>query len=607
MEDSIPEEPADLPLAHVDAPAANGMGVTAKEVDQLVKKMSSLNTAPPILGIDFTQMGKRRRRASTHLVSVGSALKEHDILSDSSATNIVTGECCGGGCCMLTSAELNGTATPGTSSPTPPIATPDNAAFKSLRLKLSPLRSRSKLSGVLDLPPLNRTIHPLTTDEVYNSTCAVHPPKFVKPHPPYDVFSAKVHTARQLTKQGAEKATVHFDIDVTDYPEEVAGVDFRVGGAIGVVAPNYKRTIEEIFDRLEIPYVDRDIPILLRTDGGRWPTMWGEEEARELTTTRRELLTWTVDVQSYAPTKQILRVLAEYAQDENEKTILLYLCSRQGQAAFCELRTGPHISLLQLLHAFPSSKPPFDHLLSVLPTLMPRFYSLSSDPHSSVSYHGNSRRIIEIAVSLHDDDESWRGKGVRRQGVGSGFLHRVARKWIEHHENGEKEPLDIRIPMFRGLMANPLAKEFVADGPMLLIGAGVGIAPFRGFVQRRLQNANCANKVWVLQGIRDSLLDELYSGEWGVHETKIRRVVESRVGTGRYVQEEVKAQADLVWFIINSLDGRVFVCGSSKGMGEGVEEALVEVAMSKGRLSREEAREFWRKKKEGYQYVTETW
>ena len=95
-------------------------------------------------------------------------------------------------------------------------------------------------------------------------------------------------------------------------------------------------------------------------------------------------------------------------------------------------------------------------------------------------------------------------------------------------------------------MSNPLAREFVSDGPMLLIGAGVGIAPFRGFVQRRLRSANCANKVWVLQGIRDSLLDELYKGEWGVHEAKVKKVVQSKRGESIYVQEEVRHQADLV-------------------------------------------------------------
>jgi sulfite reductase alpha subunit-like flavoprotein len=233
---------------------------------------------------------------------------------------------------------------------------------------------------------------------------------------------------------------------------------------------------------------------------------------------------------------------------------------------------------------------------------MPRFYSLSGDPHvSSNKIDGDRRRLIEIAVTVHEIPD-WRGG--YRAGTGSGFLERLAQRFINAEQSGiPSSQIDIRVPMFRGLMANPLAREFISDGPMLLIGAGVGIAPFRGFVQRRLRNANCANKVWVLQGIRDSLLDELYSGEWGVHEDEVKKVVESRRGEGRYVQEEVRAQADLVWSIIKSLDGRIFVCGSSEGMGEGVERALVDVAINKGRLREEEAVEFWKMKKEGGQYI----
>lgn len=48
------------------------------------------------------------------------------------------------------------------------------------------------------------------------------------------------------------------------------------------------------------------------------------------------------------------------------------------------------------------------------------------------------------------------------------------------------------------------------------------------------------------------------------------------------MQEEVRHQADLVWFVINAVDGRMFVCGPGEGMGEGVEGALVDVAMAKG-------------------------
>lgn len=554
----------------------------------------------------------RKRRASTVLISENSD-DVNRLLGGTSATmEMVQKVCCGGGCCMLQQlkpAEAQAGRVP--------VRTPDNAAYRSLDVRLSYLGMESELSGLVDLPPKTLSFEQIgsqdqPTSSAVSKTASAetnkHPPNFVTPHPPYDVFSAPLFHARELTKPGAEKRTYHFDLDVTDYPIEGGNVDFVVGGAIGVCAPNPPELVNQIFDRLGVPGFVRDKPVLLKTTSGRWPTIWGEDEARELVTTRRELLTWCADLQSYPPTKQMFRLLSEHAGDEHERKILQYLSSAQGQAAFCDLRTGPYVTVLQLLTAFPSARPPLDHLLSCLQQLMPRFYSLSQDPIiSSERCHGEQqqRRLIEIAVTVH---EAANFDGGSRTGVGSGYLERLARQFIEAEREG-KDPkeLDLCVPMFRGLMANPLAREFVTDGPMLLIGAGVGVAPFRGFVHRRLKSANCANKVWVLQGVRDSLVDELYSGDWGVHEEKVKKVVQSRKAEGRYVQDEVKHQADLVWFIINALDGRIFVCGSSKGMGEGVESALVDVAMTKGRLNHEEALAFWEGKRNAGQYIAETW
>ena len=488
-----------------------------------------------------------------------------------------------------------------------PVSLPDNDAFRSLALKLGPLGVDTELTGLVGLP--EKTVSFAAADSTTLASAVdtkKHPPQFVTPHPPYEVFSAPLWHARELTKPGAQKRTYHFDLDVTDYPVESGDVEFVVGGAIGVCAPNAEKVVDQVFDLLAVPRFIRDKKALMKTKNGRWPTIWGDEQPRELVTTRRELLKWCSDLQSYPPTKQLLRVLGEYAEDACEKKILLYLSSAQGQASFCDLRTGPYVTLPQLLSAFPSSRPPIDHLLSVLNTLMPRFYSLSQDPQVSCQRdETHCRKLIEIAVTIH---EAPNFQGGKRTGVGSGFLERMAQQVIDAERAG-KDPrtLDLRIPMFRGLMANPLAREFVSDGPMLLIGAGVGVAPFRGFVHRRLKSANCANKVWVLQGVRDSLLDELYSGDWGVHEDKVKKVVQSRQGQRRYVQEEVRNQADLVWFIINALDGRVFVCGSSKGMGEGVEAALIDVAVAKGNLNAEEAKAFWEEKKNDGQYIAETW
>ncbi|RYP28097.1 hypothetical protein DL767_007354 [Monosporascus sp. MG133] len=570
----------------------------------------------------------KRRRASTRLIAQSPADVQR-ITGES--TQQLINRCCGGGCCMSVQKKKEGLDYEH-------ITLPDNDAFRSLSLSVDDSLP-TILTNVTELPeqtaflkPIRHTSNPpsppdsgislgssadsdIATDSAVTSEkimqnpsledldTSIQPPSFVQPHPPYNVFPAKIHNTRELTRPGAEKRTYHFDLDVTDYPEET-GTDFKVGGAIGVSAPNDPAAVEELLDLLMVPRFLRDKPVLLRTTRGRWPTVWGDDQARELVTTRRDLLTWCSDIQSYPPTKPLLRVLAEHAHDSNEQKLLMFLCSGEGQGAFCDFRTGPHITISQLLHAFPSAKPPLDLLLSVLQPLMPRFYSLSNDPHESYEIRdGKQHRLIEIAVTVHETSD-WRNGS--RTGIGSGFFERQSIKYTEMRKAGVKMP-QLYIPMFKGLMANPLAKQFVSDGPMLLIGAGVGVAPFRGFVQRRLKNANCANKVWVLQGCRDALVDELYSGEWGVHEDEVKRVIQSRRGEGRYVQEEVVHQADLVWYIINSVDGRVFVCGSSKGMGEGVEEALVKVAMKKGNLEHDEAQKFWQLKKDVGQYIAETW
>ncbi|OAX79966.1 hypothetical protein ACJ72_05711 [Emergomyces africanus] len=584
------------PTSDTEAPSTPGTEPLPDDVTEGILDLTLSSKSPPLTT-------NRRRRASTVLISQSSEDVEKILGSGQGGTHVLEKICCGGGCCKLQPLQE-----PASSSSIHPVIKPKNKAFESLKLHLGQLSHDSILTNITPLPEKTVSFSPVPTDLADKELGpADHPPSFVQPHPPYEVYRAPLHHARELTKPGAEKRTYHFDIDVTDYPAEGGDVDFVVGGAIGICPQNSDEVVDEVFNLLSIPKMVRDKRVMVNTTNGRWPTVWGDEKARSLLTTRRELLSWCSDLQSYPPTKQIFRLLAEYATDRDEKKILMFLSSAQGQGAFCDLRTGQHTTVPQLLSAFPSAQPPLDHLLSILNTLMPRFYSLSQDPLVSCTLRDGKKckRLIEIAVTVHEAP-NWRGG--RRTGVGSGFLERKAQQLLHAEKQGSDiSSLNLHIPMFRGLMSNPLAREFVSDGPMLLIGAGVGVAPFRGFVQRRLKSANCANKVWVLQGIRDSLLDELYSGEWGVHEETVKKVVQSRSGEGRYVQEEVRNQADLVWFVINSLDGRVFVCGSSKGMGEGVEAALVDVAMAKGNLNREEAQLFWQGKKDAGQYIAETW
>lgn len=595
----------------------------------------------------------RRRRASTQVISSRPADLQKLLGDDTDGTKFLQKYCCGGGCCML-----DGNASTENSPDAVTVQLPDNDAYRALGLLIRRLSPDTPLTNVAELPETTvrldaKTEHPDLAR--HESTAGTHPPHFVQPHAPYSVHAAPLYHARQLTKPGAEKRTYHFDLDITDYPEE-GGVDFKVGGAIGICPPNDPSLVNSVFEHLGTPSFVRDKPVILKTHQGRWPTIWGEDQARQLVTTRRELLTWCSDISSNAPTKALFRLLAEHAAADNEKKILMYLASEQGQATFCDLRTGPHITLPHLLKAFPSTSPPLESLFSVLSQLMPRFYSLSNDPFESSAREGLAgRRLIEIAVTVHETPD-WRGDA--RTGVGSGYLERIADDFARLEQTHEKSTRPVlTLPVFRGLMANPLSREFATDGPMMLIGAGVGMAPFRGFILNRLRNANCANKIWLIQGVRDSMLDEIYRGELGHHEDDIKKVVQSRAKvqpppvcadddgvvdlvhakndliasatletsleheesptphsavvvdsskakqTAKYVQDEVRHQADVVWYVLNAVDGRVFVCGSTKGMGEGVEMALVDVIMDKGGLNVHEARTFLEQKSAAGQYV----
>ena len=286
----------------------------------------------PSTAVDFAGNDKKRpRRASTQLIAKTPEDIKRIIGDGDTGTKLIERYCCGGGCCLME------TVAPDTTSPNfVPVVLPDNPAFRSLQLKLGSFGLDTELTKTTPLPSTLISFDPPPSQGPKHETSVDrHPPKFVQPHPPYDVFAAPVYHARELTKAGALKRTFHFDLDITDYPEE-GGVDFKVGGAIGICPPNAPEIVDDIFDVLGVPAFVRDKVVTMRTNGGRWPTIWGDEKPRELVTTRRELLTWCSDVQSSPPTKPLLGLMAEYADAKNEKKILQYLTSAQGQAAFCE-------------------------------------------------------------------------------------------------------------------------------------------------------------------------------------------------------------------------------------------------------------------------------
>ncbi|EMR09996.1 hypothetical protein PNEG_01754 [Pneumocystis murina B123] len=474
----------------------------------------------------------------------------------------------------------------------------DNPALFSLQLPDEAFHIQN-FSGIPKLKEPFILFHETCLQEKLRGDIYLHPPSYLINHHKYYVFRSEILIARLLTSEGALKKTLHFDLDVKDYllnKDET----WSIGGTIGICVPNLKNVVDEIFELLNISKEKADEQIILETKGGRWPTMWGNACPRKIKTTRRDLLTWTVDIQSMPLKKNLLRVLMEYAKDPLDKRLLAFLCSKEGQKSFLNLCSQKCITLSHLLSAFPSSKPSFEHLLSVLTPLSPRKYSLSNDPSLSPG-------ILQIALTILQIPH-W--KTGTRPGVASAYLEQIFHEYINRKKTNVKETLHkLTISIFRDHL-NPFVHNAYADGSRIFIGVGVGIAPFRGFVQNRLQNLSCLENLWIIQGCRDSKLDEIYSGEWGLFNTsKNRIIVESRAGKKEHVQDEIRRKGKLIWDVVNRKDGRIYVCGPGIIFTKSIDECLIKIAMEQGGYTREDAIKKWKEFEDPsvFKYIKETW
>lgn len=175
--------------------------------------------------------------------------------------------------------------------------------------------------------------------------------------------------------------------------------------------------------------------------------------------TLRSALTHHCELQQ-SPDKEALRVLSTFATDPDHAARLSHLASHDGREEYAAYVAGPKRSILDVLEDFPSARPPlgivFAHLL---PRMHPRYYSISSSPmHDSRSVSVTAAVIDEVTPA-----------GRRHHGVATKTLAQCAPT--------DALPGALRTSTFR------LPSDSTA--PIVMIGPGTGLAPFRGFLQER--------------------------------------------------------------------------------------------------------------------------
>jgi len=349
---------------------------------------------------------------------------------------------------------------------------------------------------------------------------------------------------------------------------------YEPGDHVGILPKNRRELVDAIIKHLN-PEIDADKPIRLQLlkeiqSQTGVERVWTPHEKLPCVSLRT-LLTRFLDITT-PPSPNLLRFLANWTTDVREQK-LLNLLANDG-AAYEDWRHTKFPHLSEVFEEFPSCKPPAALLVSQLTVLLPRFYSISSSP---VIFPDSIH--VTVAVVTY---EAQLGKGRLHYGVCSNYLKDL--------EVGEDVYVFIRSAPNFHLPRDPKC-------PIILVGPGTGIAPFRSFWQQRAAlkklESHPLGYATLFCGSRLDALD-LYKDEKklmikeGILD-KVHTALSREPGTPKtYVQDLMRKDAETIYRQMILENGHLYVCGDCK-MAEDVCQTLKTIIQEVGKMSQDRA------------------
>jgi sulfite reductase (NADPH) flavoprotein alpha-component len=342
---------------------------------------------------------------------------------------------------------------------------------------------------------------------------------------------AKFLSRRLLNKSGSEKETWHIEFDLSG-----CGLDYVVGDSFGIFAKN------------ELGLVDQIIALL------------GASHVTELRgKTLRDVLINDVSL-SPAPDSlfELITYLTGGAQREKARALAL------GEDPDGDAAT---LDVMAALQKFPTVRPHPEAFVEALEPLQPRLYSISSSHNATPGKLSLTVDCVRYVINKR-----------RRLGLASTFL-------AERINPGDE--LKVYVQKAHGFQLPQDAKT-----PIIMIGPGTGIAPFRAFLLDR-RATGAPGKNWLFFGHQRSDCDFFYADELNAMKTAglLTRLslAWSRDGEKKfYVQDRMREVGRELWTWLAE-GAHVYVCGDAKRMAKDVERALVDIVAQFGARPVDEA------------------
>ncbi|KAJ3048638.1 hypothetical protein HK097_010367, partial [Rhizophlyctis rosea] len=296
-------------------------------------------------------------------------------------------------------------------------------------------------------------------------------------------FASKISSVRCLTGPRALKRVIEITLDLSGL-----GWEYVPGDAFGINCPNPDKLVLAVLEMLALDPV-QTFKMEPKQAGGSS----GLPFELNKPCTYYEVLKYFLDLHSL-PRKSFFRVLAEYASDLAERRTLLFLSSTQGATTYRNLRLQQP-TLLDILHTFPSCKPPFARLLETIPRLQPRYYSVASCRATSPSSVSFAFNIVEYHTEPPFNKPT--------RGLCSTWLDELTGRASEQGKTINFTN-DSRIPIFPKPPVDFRLPES-SETPLIMIAAGTGLTPFMGFLKQREADSKAGKRLgdaWLFHGRR---------------------------------------------------------------------------------------------------------
>jgi sulfite reductase (NADPH) flavoprotein alpha-component len=355
---------------------------------------------------------------------------------------------------------------------------------------------------------------------------------------------ARLLRSEPLNRPGAEKQTQNVVLSLAG-----TGIIYAPGDSLGVWPVNFGDEVELIL-------------AILRAKGSEPVTL---QDGRAMTV--REALLRRCNLR--APSEELYQLLARSARDGAEAARLARLAADDREAAAANVH-----DVFDALVRFRSARPPVAEFVLALAPLQPRLYSIAS----SLRCHPGEVHLT-VSVVRYELEQEPRQRGY--EGLASAFF-------ADRLRRGARVPVYLQPAHAFSLPPDPAT-------PIIMVGPGTGVAPFRAFLQERAATG-ATGRSWLFFGNQKREVDFLYRGEIEAYHkrgvlTRLDLAFSRDQAQKVYVQHRMKEQAAELWRWLEA-GATLYVCGDGNHMAADVDRALREIAAEQGGFSAEKAAEY---------------